>query len=280
MTTTAPVTLPRPLRFGLRWITSMTSYALFGLGGLVLGMVIFPLVTLTSLDASVRVARRRDLLQAAFRGYIRLLAAVGAASYEVRGAPATDRNYLIVANHPTLLDAVYLLALFPQADCVIKHGLLRNPFTRFALSGLDYVDNADTADMLDAVVARLEAGRSVLVFPEGTRSRPGEPLKFHLAAATMAVRAGVPCQPVVITCEPVTVAKGTPWYQIAPHRPHFRVHIEAPVSIEAIVGGLSPRYAKRALNAFLQGYYNRRLLNFRPAPASGHAPRERRSTSV
>lgn len=267
MTTTVQSALPPRLRFGVRWITSMLSFVVFGLGGLVLGVLLFPLVSVTSRSAAGRIRRRRALLQRMFQLYIRLMALTGTASYEVVGRPAADRNYLVVANHPTLLDAVYLLAVFPQMDCIVKHDLMRNPFTRFALSGLDYVSNADTAGMLDAAVERLRRGRSVLVFPEGTRSRPGEPLHFHLAAATMAVRSGVPCQPVIMRCEPLTTAKNTPWYEIAPERPHFTITVEDPMDLEPLLGGMPARYAKRALNGFLQGYYNRRLMNLRGVPA-------------
>lgn len=255
------------LRFAWRWVVSMLAFVVFGLGGLALGMLVFPLVALTTRSPVQRVRRRRHLLHRVFRFYLRLLSASGAASFTWSG-DARQGPYLIVANHPTLIDAVLLLTLFPQADCIIKHELLRNPFTRFALSGLDYMSNADTAAMLVAAVARLRAGRSVLVFPEGTRSQPGEQLKFHLAAATMAVRSGAQCLPVLIRCEPVTTAKQARWYEIAADKPHFMVHVDPPLDPEPIIQGYSPRYAKRALNEFLQGYYNRRLTELPPQPAS------------
>ncbi len=254
-------------RFAWRWITSMLAFVLFGLGGLALGMLVFPLVALTTTSPSKRVSRRRHLMQGVFQLYLRLLSVMGAASFAFTGV-ARQGPYLIVANHPTLIDAVLLLTLFPQADCIIKHELMRNPFTRFAMSGLDYMSNADTAAMLEAAVERLRAGRSVLVFPEGTRSRPGQPLHFHLAAATMAVRSGAQVLPVLICCEPVTTSKQARWYEIADEKPHFTVHVDPPLDPGSIVRGHAPRYAKRILNEVLQGYYNRRLAEIRPQPAS------------
>jgi 1-acyl-sn-glycerol-3-phosphate acyltransferase len=223
----------------------------------------------------LRVQRLRWWLWVTFRGFVRLMSGLRGASFEVIGTPPRDGNYLIVANHPTLFDAVVLLALFPQADCIIKHELLRNPFMRFALSGLDYISNADTARMLACAIERLQSGRSLLVFPEGTRSQPGEPVQFHLAAATVAARAGVPCLPVVIRCEPPATSKQTRWFEIAPQRPHHSVAIEPPMDVGPVVQGLSRRYAKRALNRFLEGYYNQQLSQPRVTPAhlpsvSGH----------
>lgn len=245
----------------------MLAFVVFGLGGLALGMLVFPLVALTTASPAQRVSRRRRLMQGVFQLYLRLLSVMGAASFAFSGT-ARQGPYLILANHPTLIDAVLLLTLFPQADCIVKQELLRNPFTRFALSGLDYMSNADTAAMLEAAVARLRAGRSVLVFPEGTRSLPNEPVRFHLAAATMAARAGAQCLPVLIRCEPVTTSKQARWYEIADEKPHFTIHVDPPLDPAPIVSGHAPRYAKRVLNEFLQGYYNRRLAEIRPQPAS------------
>ncbi|MDZ7668573.1 MAG: lysophospholipid acyltransferase family protein [Gammaproteobacteria bacterium] len=260
-------TFAEAVRFAWRWIASMLAFVVFGLGGLALGMLVFPLVALTTASPAQRISRRRRLLQGVFRLYLRLLSVMGAASFSFTGDPRQG-SYLIVANHPTLIDAVLLLTLFPQADCIVKQELLRNPFIRFALSGLDYMSNADTADMLEAAIARLRSGRSVLVFPEGTRSLPGQPVNFHLAAATLAVRSGARCLPVLICCEPVTTSKQARWYEIADEKPHFTVHVDPPLDPAPIVGARAPRYAKRVLNEFLQGYYNRRLAEIRPQPAS------------
>jgi 1-acyl-sn-glycerol-3-phosphate acyltransferase len=253
--------------FAARWLVTMFCFAVFGLGGLVFGVVLVPLVTVVTPSRRPRVRRLRWWLQMAFCGFVRLMSGLRGANFDVVGTPPAHGSYLIVANHPTLFDAVVLLALFPQADCIVKHELLRNPFMRFALSGLDFISNADTAEMLGCAVARLQAGRSLLVFPEGTRSRPGEPVRFHLAAATMAVRAGVACLPVVIRCDPPATAKQARWYEIAPERPSHTVEIQAPIDIRPIVAELPPRYAKRALNQFLQDYYNEKLSSPRAALA-------------
>ncbi len=83
----------------------------------------------------------------------------------------------------------------------------------------------------------------------------------------MAVRAGVRCLPVIVRCHPPTTAKVARWYEIAPERPHHVVEIEPPLDVGPIVSGLTPRYAKRALNRFLQHHYNQRLSTPRAMPA-------------
>ena len=245
----------------------MTCFSVFGIGGLLFGFVLVPVVTLVTPSRPRRVQRLRGCLGFAFRGFVWLMSALRGASFEVAGRAPPNGGCLIVANHPTLFDAVVLLALFPQADCIIKHELLRNPFMRFALSGLDFISNADTAEMLSAGVERLRRGRRLLVFPEGTRTEPGRPLKFHLAAATMAVRSGAECLPVIIRCEPSATTKQARWYEIAPERPRYSVQIEPPMDVASLIGELPDRYAKRALNLFLQDHYNAALSAPRAEPA-------------
>ncbi len=182
--------------FGLatRWLATMFCFVVFGGGALLFGFVLVPLAGVTSRSPGERARRLRGWLTMAFRAFVRMMARLGGASFEVVGRVPDKGNFVIVANHPTLFDAVVLLALFPQADCIIKHELLRNPFTRLALSGLDFISNADTAEMLDSAVDRLRRGRSLLVFPEGTRSAPGEPVRFAWP------RPPWPCAPACDAC--------------------------------------------------------------------------------
>jgi 1-acyl-sn-glycerol-3-phosphate acyltransferase len=58
-----------------------------------------------------------------------------------------------------------------------------------------------------------------VVFPEGPRTPEGARLgRFHRGAAHVALRAGVPIQPILITAHPRTLMKGQKWYHV-PDRP-------------------------------------------------------------
>ena len=97
---------------------------------------------------------------------------------------------VIVANHPTLLDVTVLLAYVKQASCVVKHSLWRNPFLSVALRAAGYIPSNDPEQLLRDCDAALERGESLIVFPEATRSVPGEPLRLHRGAATIALELG------------------------------------------------------------------------------------------
>ncbi|HUO81324.1 MAG TPA: lysophospholipid acyltransferase family protein [Gammaproteobacteria bacterium] len=247
---------------GWRWIGTALSYAVFGLGSVVLGLVAVPLVTVAIRDTPRRVACVRSLIGGAMRFFIRFAHGIRLMDWHCEGLERAraGESYLIVANHPTLIDAVFLLAQFPQADCVVKAGMVRNPFTRQLVRAADYIPNADPVALLETSVERLVAGRSLILFPEGTRTAPGRLPALKPGAAAVAVRSGRRCLPVVIRCEPPTLSKSDPWYRIPRRRPHFSLAVQPPVAPSAVLDEtLESRYAHRAFNAWLEAYFAARL---------------------
>ena len=230
------------------------SFILFGLGGLVLGLVVFPLLSLVVWNRQRRSRIARRILQAGFRFYIGFMNAL-VLSYTVTGRqniPASG-GYMIVANHPSLIDVIFLLALFDRADCVVKQEIRINPFTLFTVRATDYVPNADAEYVLNECVARVETGDKLILFPEGTRTVPGKPVSFKRGAASIAIRAGAPILPVRIRVEPTTLTKGRPWYDIPASRPHFALEILPPIdSASYLESHGSERRASFDLNQDLQ----------------------------
>ena len=65
--------------------------------------------------------------------------------------------------------------------------------------------------MIEKCRVNLAAGNNLTIFPEGTRSVPGEPLDSQRGFAHIATLTGVNLQPVTITCEPITLVKRAPY---------------------------------------------------------------------
>src|SRR5947207_2528739 len=90
---------------------------------------------------------------------------------------------LFVANHPTLIDVVLLLARLPQADCIVKTAARRHPFMGSIVRRAGYLANNHGDALVEACAHRIAQGRSVLLFPEGTRSPRGGLRRFQRGAA-------------------------------------------------------------------------------------------------
>jgi len=247
-----------------RWIGTAMSFAVFGIGSLCLGVIVVPLISMTIRPEERQFRWSRAVVGAAMKGFVWFMNGVGVLRYEITGFENVDKNqnYLILANHPSLIDVVFLLSVFPTADCVIKAPLKRNFFTRRLMNGVDYISNEDPVDWLQKCVDRLENGRSLILFPEGTRTGPGEPLYFKAGAGSIAVRANTECLPVVISCEPTTLTKSESWYDVPDRRIFFSMQIQPPVlPADVVTQSGDPRHAGRAFNRYLHGYFTGKLNN-------------------
>ena len=67
----------------------------------------------------------------------------------------------------------------PEVDCIVKQALWRNVFLRWPVYWAGYISNATGEGLVAACAAALREDRSLMVFPEGTRTRPGQPLAFQ-----------------------------------------------------------------------------------------------------
>src|SRR3546814_20312302 len=86
-----------------------------------------------------------------------------------------------------------------------------------------YIPNDDPNVLIAECVKTLQDGRRLVVFPEGTRTVPGLPMKLKRGAASIIVRSEQPFLPVTITCNPTTLTKAEQWHQIPPTQVHFQL---------------------------------------------------------
>lgn len=244
----------------LRLFGTGASFVLFGLGGIFLGGLVFSVLHLLPADPARQRATARRLIGSAMRHFIEFMRRMGVLSYEFHGAERLGRRHqLIVANHPSLIDVVFLLAFTPGAGCVVKHGLWRNPLTRGAVSAAGYCSNLSTESMVMAAVDALDEGQCLIMFPEGTRTRPGEPLSMHRGAANVALKAARIVTPVFIRVSPTTLTKAEPWYRIPNRRPHFtfRVGPDLDLTASRAVGQIPA--ASRVLNDRMRAIFEKEL---------------------
>lgn len=111
---------------------------------------------------------------------------------------------LIICNHQSTWETLAALVLFPDVAIIAKRELLRIPVLGWFLrrSPMIIIDRSDGAaalrTMIEEGAAALAAGRSVLIFPEGTRRCPSEPIQFKRGVDLLYKRLGAPALPVVV----------------------------------------------------------------------------------
>lgn len=242
-----------------RVVATAIAFSTFGLGGLVLRFFVFPAIALAMRDRGSRALAARRVVQRSFAAFIELMRVLGILTYRIEGLERLQRpGLLIVSNHPTLIDVVFLISLLRNADCVVKGDLLRNPFTRGPVRTTGYVCNDSGAGLVEDCVASLKTGASLVIFPEGTRTRPGQSMRLQRGAANIAVRAGCAVTPVRIRCEPLSLTKGLPWWRVPPRPMFFTISIGTDIPVDSFLtaaGGEAPLAARR-LTEYLLDYYS------------------------
>lgn len=249
------------LNHAWRVIGTGLSFLAFGVGGLFLRLCVIPPLQWTVRDPLRRKQRIRRLVQRSFAAHVELMRRLGVLTYEIRGRERLQRNgLLILANHPTLIDVVFLISLLPNADCVVKSAVARNPFMRGPVRAAGYVSNEDGAGLVDDCIAAVRAGGNLVIFPEGTRTTPGQPLRLQRGAANIAVRGRLNITPVRLTCSPLTLGKGEKWYCVPSRRFHVTVDVQEDLPIARFLDGVDPAtggeaVAARRLTDFLAHYF-------------------------
>jgi 1-acyl-sn-glycerol-3-phosphate acyltransferase len=157
---------------------------------------------------------------------------------------------VVVANHPTMLDAMIVVARLPRGVCVMKAELLRNIFLGAGARLAQYIGNDAGRGMVRDAVASLREGNQLILFPEGTRTvvppinafKPGITLIAHLAKA--------PIQTVIIESDSPYLRKGWPLLRTPP----------GPVTIRVRLGErFEPEADHRATLRRLEQYFAREL---------------------
>lgn len=144
----------------------------------------------------------------AFHYVMRLTTGVVFEIEDPKDVLGTTRPAVFIGNHQTELDVLMLGAMFPKyCSVTAKASLKKTPFLGWfmTLSGSIFIDRKNTKDAREAMqgaAQEIQSKRqSVYMFPEGTRSYAKDPtlLPFKKGAFHLAVQAGVPIVPVVVS---------------------------------------------------------------------------------
>jgi 1-acyl-sn-glycerol-3-phosphate acyltransferase len=132
---------------------------------------------------------------------------------------------IVAANHPSMLDALVVVARLPRGVCVMKAELLRNVFLGGGARLAQYIRNDVGRGMVRDAVASLREGNQLVLFPEGTRTVTSPINAFKPGITLIAHLAGVPIQTVVIETASPYLKKGWPLLKAPPVPVRMRVRL-------------------------------------------------------
>lgn len=208
----------------------------------------------------------RQAIHWGFRAYLGFLRLCCACRFDLadldrlRGAGPM----VLVANHPSLLDAVMITSRLPDAVCVMKAALMNNLLLGAGARLARYIRNDEPLKMICHAGDALEQGAQLVIFPEGTRTTAFPMDALGSAAGMIARRSKVPVQTLFIEFSSPYLGKAWPLFR-RPELPlHFRIRLGQRFSPPRDVAGFTRE---------LEQYFRAGLTpgGLQPAPTPGTA---------
>lgn len=161
--------------------------------------------------------------------------------YQALDALSHDQGLIIAANHPSMLDALLIIARVPRGICIMRASLMRNPFLGAGARMARYIRNDPPRGMVRSAIDNLRAGGQLVLFPEGTRTLQPPINPFRPGITLMAHMAQVPIQTVIIESDTPYLGKGWPIWRTPQFPMVFRLRLGERFAPEADHMGLLKR---------------------------------------
>lgn len=249
----------RYLNYGWRLFATGLSFTIFGLGGVIIPWIATPWIKISTSNQECRQRKARLLIHKTFRFFIHMMRFFGVLTWTIENEERLHRpGILVLANHPCLIDVVFLIAFIPNPDCIVKGRLLNNPAMSGYLRLTGFLVNDTGPGLIEGAKESLESGSALIIFPEGTRTEPNCPLHFQRGAANVALRTQTAITPVTILCQPLTLTKKHQWYHIPAQKLRMTLLVGEEIPVTPY-NQQSPSLAARQLTHDLQDYFTEEL---------------------
>jgi len=233
--------------YAYRILAKWLSFFIFGLGSVVLTIIVLPPMRLFFHPKTRFQKYGRRFVSAALRFFVSIMHLLRIVDLEPDNRNSYRRlsSKIIVANHPSLLDVVMLFSLIPNADCIVNAYLSRNILTGLARQ-LYILGSRDVEDIFQACTASLKQGNCLIVFPEGTRTRRFSKTILKKGAARIALATGYSILPVHIGgTDKFGLGKKDPWIGFNPRERYvYQLSMRAEINPEKFRHLPAPAAAK------------------------------------
>lgn len=180
---------------------------------LLLGSILFSIISVLV----SWIPPRGNWMFGAARLWARCLLTASVVRMEASYDPALEpgRSYVFLCNHQSLFDIPVVLTTCPgQIRMMAKRSLFRIPFFGWGLAAggfipIDRGDRSTARQSFASALARIRAGTSILLFPEGTRSKTDTLLPFERGGFLLAMKTGLPIVPVGVSGTRAVQPKGS-----------------------------------------------------------------------
>ncbi|HYH96007.1 lysophospholipid acyltransferase family protein [Hyalangium sp.] len=181
---------------------------------------------------------------------------IGGSRMFVEPMPDLDwsRPYIFLMNHQSAMDIPCAFAALPvNIRFVAKHVLKYVPFLGWymAMTGMIFINRSNhrkAVSSLERAGERIRSGKSILAFPEGTRSRDGLILPFKKGPFVLAIEAQVPIIPVAIEGSLQNLPRGSIWLR----KHDIRMKVGHPIETKGLTPADREALLRQVRDAIIQ----------------------------
>lgn len=236
------------------------SFAIFGICGVILTLLLLPVLFLTR-ETPARRRFGKILLKLSFQSFLWGMQLLGVMSLQTQNLNRLKSGgRLVLSNHPSLIDAVILIALIDNPNGIIKSSLFNNPsmYGLAKIAGL--MRNVEGPELIRKSIESISTGENLIIFPEGTRTKVLGQVTFKQGAAYIAIKGGINITPIlIVTSEPV-LRKDHSWYKVPTKKPVYTVSVLDEVDVAAKVNLRGDLLIEAAeLTEYLEEYFTHEL---------------------
>lgn len=188
-----------PFAYVFYCINKIGAFIFFGTGAVILAIFVFPFIRLFTGKKKDFGIRARAFVSGTFRVWLKSLELTTSSKLIVEDKAAFRNLHrkIIIANHPSILDFVYIMSLVPNSTCIVKEGLKNSPLGGVIRQA--YITNStDFSKVCEDCKKLTDKGCNVIIFPEGTRSPRHGQNNYKKGAARLALYCGCDVQPLFI----------------------------------------------------------------------------------
>lgn len=158
---------------------------------------------------------------------------------------------IIISNHPSLIDVVLIISRIRRINCVVKKELKNNIFLYPAIKCCNYILNTQNEALLESAKMALERGETLLIFPEGTRTKNN--IIFHKAAFYLAINYAKYLLIIFIEMPIKSLQKNSKWFKT--EKMIFKLFIVGEINLLHFKANLANPLRVRALHKKISNIY-------------------------
>lgn len=214
------------MRAKLRGYTIVGCFLIFGIGAIVMGNIIFPLIKFM-LPKKYKLNAYSNLVQKSWRCFVKFLSLIKIIDVKVEDIEKLKniKNSIIVSTHPSFIDGVILISLIPKTTCIVAQRLSKNLILKNIVNTMFIPSSDSLDDIVDNSIKMLDEDFNVLIFPSGTRHKANEYPKIRKGAALIGIKSKRDILPIKLTTDIEFLQINEPIYK--PIKKRVEYHVEA-----------------------------------------------------